>query len=61
MLFRSIVGDNELGNDYSFLSSHPMTSERIENAKKELKENKCASGDPNPKLERLFLQMKGEK
>lgn len=58
---QEITSDKELGDDYSFLSSHPMTSERIENAKKELKENKCASGDPNPKLERLFLQMKGEK
>lgn len=58
---QEIAGHRELGEEYSFLSSHPMTSERIENAKKELKENKCASGDPNPELEQLFLQLKGRK
>lgn len=58
---QEIAGDKELNNDLSFLSSHPMTSERIENAKQEMKDKKCPFDAPDPELERLFLELKGRR
>lgn len=54
---QEIASDKEDEN-LSFLSSHPITSERIENAKRELKQNPCMARETNPALERIFEQLK---
>lgn len=54
---QEIAGDSE-SDKLSFMSSHPITSERIENAKAELKKHPCSSNATDPELERLFNELK---
>jgi Zn-dependent protease with chaperone function len=51
------VGSLE-NKDLAFLNSHPLTDERIENAKQEILQNPCNSFQSDTTLESLFTQLK---
>ena len=52
----------EVGNleskELSFLSSHPLTEERIESAKKQIELNPCQISAPDSSLQDIFAQLK---
>jgi predicted Zn-dependent protease len=44
--------------DLAFLNSHPLTDERIENAKQEILQNPCNAFESDTLLQSLFIQLK---
>lgn len=44
--------------DFSFFNSHPLTGERIENARKQIQENPCSGYAGDEKLANLFARLK---
>jgi len=44
--------------DLAFLNSHPLTDERIENAKNEILKNGCRNSQKDPFLENIFSDLK---
>jgi len=44
----------------AFLSSHPLTEERLEKAQQLVRQNSCNSSPENPEMEALFRQLKNQ-